>query len=63
MTITANPAVKEKCMVFILDLYISKLPVEAKEELVLLSSSSKRSISSMVYSCSCWQEHSGKHDP
>ena len=32
MTIIANPSVGEKCPVHILDLYISKLPVAAKEK-------------------------------
>ena len=32
MTIIANPSVGEKCPVHIVDLYISKLPVAAKEK-------------------------------
>ena len=32
VNIIANPSVKEKCPVFLLDLYISRLPQEAKDK-------------------------------
>ena len=32
VTIVSNPAVGDKCPVFIIDLYISKLPQEAKQQ-------------------------------
>ena len=59
VTIVANPVVGERCHVFLLDTYISKLPPAAVEKDIFHCkplSNVPTSKNSMVFTCSSWKK-------